>query len=148
MSHTTTIRSVAIRDTNAIRQAVERLQSKGVNINLLENTKPRMYYEHQGEKCEYVLHMPGCRFDVGLKLQKDGTYAPMYDEHARHVGNVIGAACNIPNNRDDQALHQIGQFMQAYSEFAAVNAAGAAGYMVESSEVDKDGNVQLVLASY
>lgn len=148
MSHTTTIKSVAIRDAQAIRQAVERLQGKGVNINLLENTKPRMYYESQGEKCEFVLHLPGARFDVGLKLQKDGTYAAMYDEHARHVGNVIGAACNIPNNRDDQALHQIGQFMQAYSEFAAVNAAAQSGFMVESVETDKDGNVQLMLAQY
>jgi hypothetical protein len=148
VSHTTLIKSVAIRDTHAIRQAVERLQSKGVKIELKENCKPRMYFAHQGEQCEYVLHMPDCRFDVGLKLQKDGTYAPMYDEHANAVGSVIGAACNLPTNKDDRSLWQLGRFLQGYAEFAAINAASAAGYMVESSEVDEKGNVQLMLASY
>lgn len=148
MSHTTLVKSVAIRDTNAIAQAVDRLKSKGVNVELKQNIKPRMYFSQQGEVCEYVLSMPGCRFDVGLKLQKDGTYAPMYDEHANIVGNVIGAACRLPSDRDDRSLHQLGQFLQAYAEFAAVNAASAAGYAVESSTVDENGNVELMLASY
>jgi hypothetical protein len=149
MSHTTLIRSVAIRDVSAIRQAVEKLQKSGIACQLVENRKPRMYYDDQGDRCEYVVNLTGCKYDVGLKLQKDGTYAPMFDVYGRYVDSQIGAHCNIKGaTADDQVLMQIGQFMQAYTEAATVNAAVSSGYSVESCETDKEGNLQLVLAQY
>lgn len=148
MSHTTTIKSVAIRDANAIRKAVEELKEKGINIKLREDSVPRMYYATQGTKCDFVLNLPDSMFDVGLKLQKDGTYSIEYDEWNNQVGNVIGAACRLPSNPGDRSLYQLGQFLQSYAKNAAINAAAAQGFMVESAELDKEGNVQLMLASY
>lgn len=148
MSHTTKIKSVAIRDESAIEQAVTKLQNAGVNCSLKTNTMPRMYYSSQKEQCEYVLSLPGCRFDVGFQKQADGTFSPVYDEFANAVGSQIGAVCKLPVAGEDQALVQLGKFLQAYTECATVNAAVQAGFMVESTTTDKDGNVVLELASY
>lgn len=148
MSHTTTLKSVAIRDVRALRQAAQKLKSKGVNCELVANSKPRMYSARQSEKCDYVLKLNEGQYDVGFKKQQDGTYAPVFDEYQRHVANQIGAdvnVCPMPNSQEGRAQHQIGQFMQAYTEAAAVNAAVAQGYAVENSTVDAEGNVHLTL---
>jgi hypothetical protein len=145
MSHTTTIRSVGIRDTQAIEQAVNKLKSAGVQIELATNRKPRMYYRDQGDVCEYVLALAGSEYDVGLKKQADGTYAPMFDEYNGKVARVLGASGARPTNRDDGMLHQIGKFLQAYTECATVNAAISQGYMVSGSSTDSAGNVCLIL---
>ena len=144
MSHTTTIRSVGIRDTQAIEQAVSKLKAAGVQVELKTNCKPRMFYDNQGEVCEYVLGLAG-KYDVGLKKQADGTFAPMFDEWGSHVANVLGATGSRPANRDDAMLHQIGKFLQAYTECATVNAAVSQGYMVSGSSTDAAGNVCLIL---
>lgn len=145
MSHTTTLKSVAIRDVVAIQSAVRDLSAKGIGIELKTNCKPRMYYANQGEVCEFVLGLTEGKYDVGLKLQKDGTYAAQLDTHANYVSGQIGAACPMPNTPEGRAQHAIGQFMQSYARHAAINTAVNAGYMVESDTIDAQGNVQLVL---
>ncbi len=148
MSHTTTLRSVAIRDASAIRAAASALKAKGINCDLIENASPRMYGSHQTMQCEYVLKLNDGTYDVGFKLQKDGTYSPVFDEYQRHVGGQIGAnvdVCPMPKTQDGKAQHQIGQFMQAYTEAATINAAVAQGYSVESTVTDAEGNVHLTL---
>lgn len=142
MSHTTTIKALAIKDANAIRQAVERMQAAGTAIELVENGRPRMYYERQAVPCDFVLKLGG-QYDVGLQKQADGTYQIIMDEWGNHVSNVIGAACPLPQTSEERALWAIGQFAQQYGRCAAVNAAVAQGYMVQSDYVDADGNVQL-----
>ena len=57
MSHTTTLKGVTIKDTNALASAVVDLKSKGVNCELLTNTKPRMYYNNQHGVCAFVLRL-------------------------------------------------------------------------------------------
>lgn len=148
MSHTTTLKNVAIRDANAMRQAVAELQAKGIKCQLAENCKPRMYYGEQGEVCEFVLKLEDGKYDVGFQLQEDGTYAPQLDTWNNEVGKQIGAdadVCPVPNSSAGRAQHAIGQFMQGYSKHAAINAAVQQGYSVEASEVDAEGNVQLTL---
>lgn len=145
MSHTTTIRSVGIRDTQAIEQAVAKLNAAGVQVTLKTNQKPRMFYQNQGEVCDYVLALGGCDYDVGLKKQADGTYAPMFDEWNGKVQRVLGAAGSRPADKDDAMLFQIGKFLQAYTECATVNAAVSQGYMVSGSSTDAAGNVCLIL---
>lgn len=149
MSHTTTLRGVPFKDVLAMRQAVTKLKARGVNCELLENAKPRMYYAEQGETCDYVLRLHDGKYDVGFQKQKDGTYAPVFDEWGSHVGGQVGAdasVCPVPRDAEGRALHQIGQFAQAYSECAAVNAATAAGHVVEGTHTDAEGNVHITLA--
>jgi hypothetical protein len=145
MSHITTIKSVGIRDEAAIVAAVDALRARGVKVSLKRDQKPRMYFNGTSPKCEYVLHCEGGNYDVGLQKQKDGTFAPVFDEHGRYVGNVLGASGGIPTKDEDRAQHQIGQFLQAYSVEAAKNAATAQGYIVEGTEIDADGNVHLTI---
>lgn len=152
MSHTTTIKGLAIKDLSAMRSAVAKLKSQGINCDLVANAAPRMYYPDQYRKdkgratCEFVLKLHDGQYDVGFEKQADGSYAPIFDDHARYVANKLGASCPMPNTPEGRHVHQIGKFMQAYAVDAATNAAIASGYMVESSSIDQSGNVQLVLS--
>ena len=147
MSHTTTLKNVAIRDVRAMRSAAEELAASGINCRLVENESPRMYYPGQQEQCEYVLKLEDGSYDVGFKKQKDGTFAPVLDTWNGHVGRQIGASCPMPNTEEGRAQHAIGKFMQSYSKNAAINAARNQGYNVEGTETDADGNVHVTIAT-
>lgn len=149
MSHTTTLKAVVIRDVTALRMAVDELKSNGINCDLIENAKPRMYFNNQHSTCDYVLRLNDSKYDVGFDRQADGTYVPVFDEWQNIVAKQLGAdvnVCPIPTSKEGKAQHQIGRFFQSYSKHAAVNAAVSQGYMVESSTVDDEGNVHLTLA--
>jgi hypothetical protein len=146
MSHTTKLKAVEIRDVAALHAAVGDLKASGVNCDLVQNQKPRMYYGDQHGTCAYVLKLHSAPYDVGFDLQADGSYAPVFDEWQGYVGSQIGAACPMPNTQEGRAQHAIGKFTQSYAKHAAINAAMAQGYMVEGTEVDQDGNVHLTLA--
>lgn len=143
MSHTTTIKAVPVRDIGALRSAISDLQNEGVNCELLQDAQPRMYYSQQHGKCDFVLHLPDCRYDVGFDLQEDGTYAPVCDLWANEIQNQIGTSCPI---EADRAQIAIGSLMQNYSKHAAINAAVNAGHQVESCIVNEQGEVELMLA--
>lgn len=146
MSHTTTLKAVQIRDIAALRAAVAELQQAGIKCQLAEKTKPRMFYGNQHGECDYVLQLTDSRYDVGFDRQTDGSYAPVFDEWGGHVGQQIGAACPMPDTPEGKAQHAIGKLMQGYAKHAAVNAATAQGYYVESTQVDEQGNVHLTIA--
>lgn len=146
MSHTTTIGTVKITDIDALRAAVAELQSTGVQCELVERQKPRMYFDNQHGVCDYVLKLPNSPYDVGFDKQKDGSYAPVTDLHGNHVGKQIGAMnCAIPNTQSGRAQHAIGRLMQNYAKNAAMNAARRAGHSVARSFIDDQGNAQVVL---
>jgi hypothetical protein len=146
VSHTTTLKGVVIRDTAALQSAVEDLRQSGVKCELLRDTAPRMYFGNQHGKCDFTLKLEGS-YDVGFDKQADGSYVPVFDEHANHVGREIGAgrSCPMPTTPEGRAQHQIGKLMQRYSYHASVNAAVAQGYMVEGTETDEHGNLHLTL---
>jgi len=149
MSHTTTINSVPIRDTNALEKAVQDLKNEGVNCSLLRNATPRMYYQRQSDELknsDYVLHLPDCKYDVAFVKQEDGTYSPAFDAWNNAVHGQIGASCPMPNTTEGKQQAAIGQLMQNYSKHAAMNAAISQGYMVDNSSVDEEGNVHLTLS--
>lgn len=146
MSHTTTIGDVAINDLNALQAAVRAMQEKGVNCELIQNAKPRMYYPDQHGNCEYVLRLHDSQYDVGFQKQADGSYSPVFDEWAGHVGNQIGATGAVCNLAENRAKANIGQLMQQYAMAAATNAAQSQGYHVENSYIDTEGNAKLVIA--
>ena len=161
MSHTTTLKGLAIKDVSAIRAAVAELKTSGVNVELLTEAKPRMYYADQHRRdggyghnegtTAFVLKLPG-RYDVGLDLKQDGTYNPVFDEFAGDVAASLGALGVTPAESrgfgymtEASGKYAIGRFLQGYAKHAAINAAQAQGYFVESAEVDTKGSVQLVL---
>jgi hypothetical protein len=143
MSHTTTIKALAIKDEGAIRRAVDELKRNGTNVSLLQNAKPRMYYPRQEVMCDLVLKLHDGQYDVGFQKQADGTFALIMDEWGGHVSGQVGASCPVPQNSEDRALWAIGSFAQQYGRFAAINAATAQGYIIERDYFDEHGNVQL-----
>lgn len=139
MSHTTSVKTVQYTDVDAIREAVKSLQAKGLKITLLENAKPRMYYENQEGKCDFVIRCDNGQYDVGLKLQADGSYLPVFDEWGGHIANVLGTSRN-------SAEEAIALFSRQYGEEAIYIEAARQGLAVESVFTDDNGNVQMVLA--
>lgn len=145
MSHVTTIKTVPIKDISALTKAVANLQAKGVKCELIQNAKPRVHGADSAPKCEYVLKLDG-PYDVGFKLQKDGSYSTVMDTYQNHVGKRIGASCPLPSTQEGRTQHQMGQLFQEYTKEATINAAITSGYMVESATTDAEGNVHLTLA--
>lgn len=148
MSHTTTLKSVVVRDTQALRSAVTKLQGQGIRCSLQENVVPRMYYQNQHTACAFVVKLDDCKYDVGFDKQTDGTYAPVFDEWAGHIGKVIGVDTPLGATEETKTEAAIGKLMQAYSEHATINAATAQGYFVESATTDAEGNIHLTLGGY
>lgn len=149
MSHTTTIKSVPIKDVAALKAAVAEMQQNGVKCELRENAMPRMYSEGQARAvgvCDYVLYLPNSKYDVGFVKQADGSYAPAFDEWAGQVAGSLGAACPVPSSAEGKAQHAIGKLMQTYGKHAAINQARAEGYAVESATYDKNNNLVITLA--
>ncbi len=147
MSHTTHIKSVAITDMAALSAAVEGLKAKGIKCDLVQDQKPRMYFGNQHGKCDYVLKLHDCPYDVGFDKQADGSYVPVFDEWAGNIKKQLGVNMKC-DNANDRTLTHIGQLMQGYATEAATNAAIAQGYYVESSEIDAQGNVQLIVQGF
>lgn len=145
MSHTTTLKGVQIKDVSALRAAVAEIISQGVKCELLENAKPRMYYENQHNNCDFVLHLKDGKYDIGFDKQADGSYNPVFDEWSNHISSKLGASCPLPNTPEGKAQHQIGKLLQAYQKHVAINTAVMSGYSIESADYDKEGNLQLVI---
>ena len=146
MSHTTTIKGLAIKSASAIRAAVERMRKDGVNVELLEKAVPRMYFESQARdvgECDFVLKFPESRYDLGLKKEGE-EYTPYFDSWAGEIQKNIGARKQAVGA--DPQSQVIGRFLQDYATEAAIEVAEAEGWVVEDSSVDEDGNVNLTFA--
>lgn len=150
MSHTTTLSNITITNATAIRRAVEDLRQEGIEIELIENAIPRMYYQHQARevgKCDFVLKLPKSQYDVGLKWNsKSKEYDVFLDTWAQQVSGQIGATCPMPSSDTAKGEHAIGRFTQRYGLHAAKIAAFEQGYDVIGETIDDDGNIQLQLA--
>jgi hypothetical protein len=149
MSHVTKLSGIVITDLGAVRQAVASLNSQGINVRIVENAKPRVHGYDSVETCDLVLKLDGA-YDVGLKRNAEGNYEPVLDVYQGHVGRYLGATCPVPGTAayasQEYTQHQIGRFLQEYGKHVAMNAAMAAGHVIESCDVDADGNVQIILA--
>jgi hypothetical protein len=136
VSHSTTIKTVPLKSQSALRAAVRELANKGIDIELLENTKPRMYYTDQiakqivGSKgaegftfnqdpdiCDFVLKVPGSYYDIGLLRNSDGSgYTPVFDDYCgRPVSGaptteaMRGLKHILGNKYDGKVEHWAGQ---------------------------------------
>ena len=140
MSHTTTVKSVAIRDIEALRSAVKELQDQGVDCHLEEGTNiaPRMYYSQQQAelkgKTPYVLRLKNSNYDVGFqRMEEDGevNYAPVTDFFGGDIKRNLGAKCGCAETEANAPEMAIGNMMHLYAKNAAINSAVNSGYTVE-----------------
>ena len=124
MSHTSKV-GLNIVNEKDIRGAVELLKNQGVEIELIEDAIPRMYFKHQetetGE-CDFVLKLNNSRYDVGLKYNhKTKKYDAEYDPWGDDIKNVIGYTDDISElnlSPDEIEMTNISKFMVAYTTCA------------------------------
>ncbi len=170
MSHTAIIDTVPIKDIKALRQMAEALRKKGIDVELVQDAVPRMYYPSQiqehlknkgkelryhknVEECDFVLRVKGAFYDIGFLRDMQGNLLPLFDDYAKPspfvpatgkgsgpISKYLKGAVEVPGAG---ALNSIGQVLQNYSLFAACNAATDAGYTVLGTAFDKQGQVVL-----
>lgn len=121
MSHTSVLKTIKIVNIDALRAAAEYLKEQGVNCELVENAKPRMYYDNQHGKCDYVLKLKDCVYDVGFDKQADGSYAPVFDSWGQHLQKQIGLplSCPMPNTEEERQAAAITRLLDCYAIHAA-----------------------------
>ncbi len=145
MSSTTEVK-VKIKDEVALRQAVLALQTEGVRVSLLQNARPRGYYENQIGLCDYVLKLEDSRYDVGLVRQLGGSFNIRMDTYQGEIQKVLGARGHeVDYSHAKDGRIAVGKFLQEYARQATINEAANQGFTVESCEVDNDGNLNLIL---
>lgn len=94
----------------AIKAMAQELISKGLNVELVENAVPRMYYNNQirqhikgseggadfiyqdnPDQCDYVLRVKDAYYDIGFLKHKDGHYVPVFDDYDYKSWEVAGS---------------------------------------------------------
>jgi hypothetical protein len=147
MSHTTTLKGIKIQNTEALKESVQFLQQQGVKCELLENATPRMYYNNQHGKCDFVLKLADSPYDVGFDKQADGSYVPVYDSWGGHIQKAIGSptSCPVPKTAEEKAATTVARLLDCYSIHAAKSELQNSGeyYQYEVSYDTTDGSYTL-----
>lgn len=149
MSHTTTLKTVNINDTQALSEAVNFLKERGLDAELLQNVKPRMYYTDQYGVCDYVLRLKNSPYDIGFAKQKDGSYAPVFDSWAGHLQKQIGNPdhCKIPTTQEEREAAAVASLLNAYGVFAAKRQLESEGYYGFEISVNPEDNSYVLEAT-
>lgn len=150
MSHTSVLKTVQINDIQALYNAVEFLKQNGVNCELLQNARPRMYYRDQHGVCDYVLKLNNASYDVGFAKQNDGSYVPVFDSWNGIIAREIGAdekLCPPAKNETERQARNITRLLNAYVLEASKIQLEQQGYYDFSHEVQPDGTLALIVNS-
>lgn len=154
MSHTSTVDTVAVTSVSALRKAVQALQTSGIRAELVEKAAPRLYYPDQlrrkgytSEICDYVVSLPDCYYDIGLRKKPNGNFEPLFDAHPGSTPYHTGGRAPLKQvvGNSDSA---IGQFIQEYSKAATIEAAEAQGFSVSDIKWTADGSWAVVAVKY
>ena len=90
MSHYSTIKcTLTINDLDFIKDACKEL-----GLTFRVGGKVRFYYTHDEQTADYVISIPGSRYDVGLKKDKQGNLELVYDKYDGSVEKVLGKDCH------------------------------------------------------
>jgi hypothetical protein len=144
MSHTTKVEGVVFSNVAALRNAVAELNRQGVSCTLLENQRPRAFYQNQSglEEARYVLRLNSCDYDVGFYWDETKkAYEARTDLWAGKVAAVLGTPLKEGGNAMRAAL---GKLNQTYAIHAATMQAAKQGYQVRRVNKE-DGTVRLVV---
>ncbi|MCF1459296.1 MAG: DUF1257 domain-containing protein [Shewanella sp.] len=144
MSHTTTIKGVELHDRHALQRAIDMLnQERGLNLQIIDNAKPRAYYTNQAGmsgEAEMVIKCGG-RYDVGLYRNEQGVIEPRFDAWGGDISKELG------NGSTKSHIDHIGGLLQEYSIAAATIAAENSGQYVNRVK-GEDGSVRLTVTGY
>lgn len=142
MSHNVLIANVKITSLSALRRAISELQAKGIQISL-DNKQTFRTYPGQSTKCNLCISLPGENHDIGLRLQSDGSYLPVYDPFGMSV-NGAGISCSIHRGDSyDPQRSRIGQLLQLYSTCVAEDQMLAQGYQAVREYDETTGEMYL-----
>ena len=142
MSHNSVIKGISINDKSLIEIAVKSLQSQGINIELLENTKPRMYFDHQHPlPADICLRLKDSHYDVALDWNSETEeYDIVFDEWAGSIKDVLGV--DLPSDQKwssaDKTMSAISKFIKEHNIKLIEKEALEKGYEVYS-ETNEDG---------
>lgn len=124
MSHITKI-GIRVKSISALKAVCAQM-----GLELIKEGESRSYYE--SAKRDYVIKLKG-RYDVGLTLQKNGTYELDADLWGGDVVKEVGENC--------------GTLLQKYGEAAVKEAARRKGMSVYMEDL-LNGDVKLTVVSY
>lgn len=141
MSHTQYLDGVRISDPVALAAAVKELKDAGVNCELMENIKPRAYYQQQdGMKTNapLTLKLNDGPYDVGFyPTEKAGVLEPRFDNYQNRIGKILGV-------ERDTAQAPIGKLVHAYQVNATMRQAVKEGHSARRV-VGQNGGEQVVI---
>jgi hypothetical protein len=121
MSHITAVKT-QIKDLDALRAAVERL-----GCTLTEGGEIIGYFRNMG-KADYLIRIPGTRYNVGVVRQPDGTYALHADFWDGSVEGAFGP--------------QFGRLLQEYAVEVVERRARAQRKFVQTTRLP-DGRIKI-----
>jgi hypothetical protein len=173
MSHTTLVKTVQIKSESALKAMATELRRLGIDVELVANAVPRLYYKdqiartlvrdkkpmrfHQNvEECDYVLKVKDSFYDIGFLKDNEGNYVPLFDDfpygspHDSHLNagkkplkEVLGTRPPSDCTMEDLHSYSIGKAMQMYSLAAATEACTDSGYSIIGSSFDNNGQIVL-----
>ena len=121
MSHTTVVKTM-VKNLTELKAALSILaKERGFQYKILENEIPKMFFGDQyKEKCDLVIRIEGCRFDVGFKYneQKKG-YEAVLDTFAGSVKQYLGTEKNSPEHTEGE--NALGRLMHLYAYRVVTN---------------------------
>jgi hypothetical protein len=134
MSHLHANMDAIITDTNLLRKTVDKFPG----LTWVEGKKDFFWYysnakgeENQFGKCEHVIKVKDCDYEIGVFKRKDGKgWSLVWDPHRYAVGAAIG--------------HNAEALMTAYEKECFYDYADRNGYIVEET-VDADGMINMAL---
>lgn len=141
MSHNTMVANVKITSLSALGAAIAELQKEGRKISLNTERKKFRTWPGQPDKCDAVIELPGEEWDIGLALQADGSYVPVFDHML--ANNRVTACAYTPGERSTDR-HTIGYLMQRYAVCVAEQEAAKQGHLVTRERDEKTGDIRLV----
>lgn len=146
MSHTSSVKSIVITSVEALRAAVEELNTSGVRCTLKENANPRAYYTGQQGlgKADFVIELKDSRYDVALYRDANGGYEVRTDFWGKDVEGQLGATASGPGKAEQAKL---GKLFQAYGIHAAMFEARKKGLQA-TRQKGADGREQVIVTGY
>lgn len=146
MSHTSSVKSIAISSIEALQAAVNELNTLGVKCSLIANAQPRAYFSNQSGmgKADYVIKLDNSRYDVGLYKTAEGGYEVRTDFWGEDVKNQLGAVASGPGKAEQAKM---GKLFQAYGVHAAMQEARRKGLQA-TRQKGADGKEQVIITGY
>ena len=118
MSHNSTVSGTSIYSKELIESAISALQAQGLNIELLANTKPRMYYNHQHPApADLCIRVKDSKYDIALDWNSETEeYDIVFDDWAKEVAKVMGVT--LPSGKwsnSEKTMASVAKFIREYN---------------------------------